>query len=114
MSTNSFDFLEYFFEEIAQRVAAKLAKCQPRSERIPLSEVTAHGALSPRWVTEQARAGRIVVRGPRGARYVDAAELADLVASTTIRRRHPPPSSATSVEDAAKHAVADLARRRAS
>ena len=76
-------FLDSFVAAVADRVAERLTG--PKApERIPLSQVTQHGAPSTRWVTARAREGAITLHGPRGGRFVYSAELAALLATTTI------------------------------
>jgi hypothetical protein len=110
-----------FMEAIAQRVAAiVLAKLSASRapERVVLADVSKHGAPSARWIQDRAREGKITLHGPRGARFVLAMDLHELLASTTIRRvRSTPalPNSTANFDDDASAAVIDLmARRRAS
>jgi hypothetical protein len=109
------DPLDALLDTFAERVAAKvIGRLQPREpERVLLRDAAKRGAPSARWVTEQARAGRIAIKGPRGARYVDAAALAELLASATIRRRvRPPLESGAVLRAEATNTVAELASRR--
>lgn len=94
--------------ELAANVARVLGSTGPTEIRIPLADVTAHGAPSADWCRRHKLA-----RGPRRGRYVLAAELeAALAASTIVRRTLP--SVANTLEDDAHAAVVDLAARRAS
>ncbi len=91
-------------------VLALEAETETAPKRIPVSDVVSHGAPSVAWVQERARRGEIGIAGPRGARTVDAVELAALLATTTIARRSrvaPHPVASTT------DVVADLAARRA-
>jgi hypothetical protein len=107
--------LETIVDAIADRVATKvLDALSPRPPaRILMADVTAHGAPSVRWVRDQARRGRIEIRGPRGAQYVDGAVLTELLAATTIRRRvtDAPDGSGNLKADAA-HAISEIAAER--
>lgn len=109
---NATTTLEALLDVLATKVAERLNT--PRApERIPVAQAAEHGAPSPRWIEEQARKGRIHLRGPRGARFVDAGELAALLAGTTINRRRAPQATAGDVVSDARTAVAELAARRA-
>lgn len=101
--------LDLVAERVAARVLAVLGAAKP--SRVLLADVAAHGAPSRRWVEDQARVGRIAIHGPRGGRYVDAGELAALLASTTIRRRDRALPAAEEPIDASA-VVLELARRR--
>jgi hypothetical protein len=113
---NAAEILEQLADAIAGRVAEKLTNASKPPERIPLDEVAAHGAPGRRWVEARAREGRIVIRGPRGGRFVDSGELAALLSSTTIRRRGRAPverPAGTDLAADARAAVAELVARMA-
>ncbi len=76
--------------------------------------MTLHGAPSARWGRAQARNRAIVIKGPRGGRYVDRTALADLLEKATVKRApaKEPAAVADVVEDA-KSAVAELVAKRA-
>jgi hypothetical protein len=95
---------------VADRVIERLSASKP-PERIPLARVIDFGAPSARWVTAKAREGAIELHGPRGGRFVWAADLAALLARTTIRRRGRPRVEGDVAADA-RAAVAELAARR--
>lgn len=103
--------LDAFLDELADRIAARLTKTTSAPERIPLADVAQHGAPSPRWLRDQARHKRIEIKGPRGARYVDADALAGLLGATTIKRKSAPEESGE--HPVASDVVAQLAARRA-
>jgi len=92
---------------LAARLARVLAAGQPADLRIPIGDVTAHGAPSARWCS-----ARRIVRGPRGARYVLAAELATALEASTPARRPPAIGATVALKDDAHAAVVDLAARR--
>jgi hypothetical protein len=91
---------------LAARLARVLGTARPDDERIPLADVVQRGAPSEQWVTR-----RKLARGPRGARYVLASELAAELAASTIARRKPA-AVASNLEDDAHAAVVNLAARR--
>lgn len=100
--------------KLAEAARVRAESSRPTPSRVLLSDVALHGAPSRRWVEDQARAGRIAIRGPRGARGVDAGDLVALLAATTIKRRaHSLPPHDEGPIDASA-VVLDLARRRAS
>lgn len=99
------DLLDMLAGLIAPRLAAVLAPQAP--PRIPLENVAEHGAPSARWVRAKAAPGTI--RGPRGARYILAADLDTLLAGSTIRRRD---AAAAPAPVDARAAVEELAARR--
>lgn len=77
--------LQLLADELSERIARKVtadvlaALGHAPKERIPLGEVAEHGAPSKRWVEERGRSGAIRILGPRGARYVNADDLAALL-----------------------------------
>ena len=108
---NSFD-LSGFIDAIATKVAEKLARSAAQPDRVPVEDVKEHGAPSVPWVRERARQKLIVLRGPRGGRYVLRAELEALIASSTIRRLPVVEDDESSLDDDAKAAVVDMVSRR--
>jgi hypothetical protein len=112
MSLDLDSILDSLADALAERVTARL-NGPPKPERIPLDQVSAHGAPSARWVTAKAREGAITLHGPRGGRFVYAADLAALLGSVTIRRQgRPPVQGGTDLAADARAAVAELAARR--
>lgn len=107
-------FNEEFLDRLATAVAEKVVNRinAPPAERVTKDSAVDAGAPSWRWVEDRAREGKIEIKGPRGARYVERADLVALVAATTIHRARKPLASCTSVEDDARDAVAALAARR--
>jgi hypothetical protein len=99
--------------QLAGGFARVLGGARPAEERIPLAEVTEHGAPSPQWVQARSRRDQSEIRKPRGPSFLRAADLRALLAATTVARRLKP-SPTTSLADDAKSAVVDLAARRTS
>jgi len=106
-------------DAIADRIIIRLREelgAARAPDRVLLADVATHGAPSARWVTDRARSGAIEIKGPRGARYVDAGALGALLERTSIRRaaRMPSPAeSGVSLATVAKSAVSEIAARRA-
>ncbi len=105
--------LDMVLDLLADRIAARLNARPVVDEKIPIANVKAHGAPSSRWLSDRARHGQIVVRGPRGARYVLRSELDALLDASIARHRkcEAPPESTTTLEDAVTAGVAKLAAR---
>ncbi len=102
-----------FVDVLSSAIAAKLlgALAPPPPARVYRADAVEAGAPSWRWITEQ----DIEIRGPRGARYVLATELAALLERTSIRRRtivKPALAAGGSIHRDARSAVVDLASRR--
>jgi hypothetical protein len=106
--------LDEIVELIADRIAERvIAAITPRpAERVPLVNVAASHGVSARWIQARARDGKISLRGPRGARFVERVELDRLLASETIRRRPKVVPINVPIADAARAAVSELAARR--
>lgn len=99
--------IDALLDALADRIAARLAAgSAPVEERIPLHEVKERGAPSKRWAVAKGLA-----RGPRGARFVLASELAAALAASTVARRSP--AAPAPDRDDVSATVADLAARRA-
>jgi hypothetical protein len=109
---NVTEILDSLADALAERVAARMNG--PKApERIPLASVSEHGAPSARWVAAKAREGAITLHGPRGGRFVYAADLSALLGKVTIRRRgRAPVQGGTDLAADARQAVAELAARR--
>lgn len=106
----SSDLFSTFIDALAQRIAEKLSSQAAQPARVALTdEALEPFGVSPRWVRERARVGSVVVKGPRGSRHVERADLERLLSETTIRRSAPVADEPDDTAD-----VKALARRRSS